>query len=98
MTVIPTALAYAYVERILESLDPGMLIANSLSILESTLPALDQAGFQRIVFEDFYECFRDLIQNVSKPDTAGNLLTKKTLLAALQEPQCEFGRSLEAAC
>jgi ubiquitin thioesterase protein OTUB1 len=44
-----TALAFAYVEKIMTAAEPGLAVATSLSHLESTLPLLEQAGFQKIV-------------------------------------------------
>ncbi|KAG8787040.1 hypothetical protein FRC12_015962 [Ceratobasidium sp. 428] len=61
------SLAFAYVEKIITAPEPGLAVATSLSHLESTLPLLEQAGFQRIVFEDFYECFAELIQQIVPP-------------------------------
>jgi ubiquitin thioesterase protein OTUB1 len=84
------ALAFALIERIMRSHDPSFAVANTLSILESTLSMLDDAGFQRMVFEDFYECFHDVIQNVDLPDSNGNLLTEDLLLRYIQDPQCTF--------
>lgn len=43
------ALAFAYVEKIMTATEPGLAVATSLSHLESTLPLLEQAGFQKIV-------------------------------------------------
>jgi ubiquitin thioesterase protein OTUB1 len=80
----------------MQSHDPSLAIANALSILESTLPMLDEAGFQRMVFEDFYEYFRNIIQNINTPDDNGNVLTAELLLFYIQEPQCMFSPTLSA--
>ncbi|KAG8718590.1 hypothetical protein FRC08_004907 [Ceratobasidium sp. 394] len=80
------SLAFAYVEKIMSAAEPGLAVATSLSHLESTLPLLEQAGFQRIVFEDFYECFAELIQQIVPP--TGKLpLTHEGLLEAFQNPE-----------
>lgn len=77
-------------ESIRQSPDPTVAVANSLSILESTLFLLKKADFQELVFEGFYEPFRDLVLNIDTPDDAGDLLTAETLLQALQDAQCMF--------
>jgi len=80
------SLAFAYVEKIMTAAEPGLAVATSLSHLESTLPLLEQAGFQRIVFEDFYECFAELIQQIVPP-TGKPPLTNETLLEQFQDPE-----------
>ncbi|CUA76553.1 Ubiquitin thioesterase otubain-like [Rhizoctonia solani] len=80
------SLAFAYVEKIMTAPEPGLAVATSLSHLESTLPLLERAGFQKIVFEDFYEAFAELIQQVVP--TPGKLpLTNESLLEQFQNPE-----------
>ncbi|QRW14029.1 peptidase C65 otubain protein [Ceratobasidium sp. AG-Ba] len=80
------SLAFAYVEKIMTAPEPGLAVATSLSHLESTLPLLEQAGFQKIVFEDFYESFAELIQHIVPP--AGKVpLTNEELLKQFQNPE-----------
>ncbi|KAJ1300728.1 hypothetical protein OPQ81_002372 [Rhizoctonia solani] len=80
------SLAFAYVEKILTAPEPGLAVATSLSHLESTLPLLERAGFQKIVYEDFYEPFVELIQQVVPPP--GELpLTNESLLNQFQDPE-----------
>lgn len=66
-------------EKILHASDYDLAVATALSTLESTLLMLDGAGFQRLVFEDFYDCFTSLIKSAT--------LTPISLLSAFQEPQ-----------
>ncbi|KAB5590014.1 Peptidase C65 otubain protein [Ceratobasidium theobromae] len=80
------ALAFAYVEKIMTAPDPGLAVATSLSHLESTLPLLEQAGFQKIVYEDFYDPFTDLIQQVI-PQDGDPPLTDESLLEQFQDPE-----------
>jgi hypothetical protein len=74
----------------MQSPDPTAAVAYSLSVLESTIYLLKRAEFQELVFEGFYDPFRDLIMNIDTLDDTGNLLTAETLLQALQEPQRMF--------
>ncbi|KAH7333594.1 peptidase C65 Otubain-domain-containing protein [Rhizoctonia solani] len=80
------SLAFAYVEKIMTAPEPGLAVATSLSHLESTLPLLERAGFQRIVFEDFYEAFAELIQQVV-PAPGKLPLTNESLLEQFQDPE-----------
>ncbi|CAE6440400.1 unnamed protein product [Rhizoctonia solani] len=89
------SLAFAYVEKILTASEPGLAVATSLSHLESTLPLLERAGFQKIVFEDFYEAFAELIQQVV-PAPGKLPLTNETLLEQFQNPEI-FLRLLTSA-
>jgi len=57
------------------------------SLLESTIPTLEKVGFQKVVFEDFYEVFLSLIQQIVIPEPGGTTLTSKTLLEAFQSPE-----------
>ncbi|GAB1525442.1 hypothetical protein RhiTH_008605 [Rhizoctonia solani] len=80
------SLAFAYVEKILTAPEPGLAVATSLSHLESTLPLLERAGFQKIVFEDFYEAFAEVIQQVV-PAPGKLPLTNETLLEQFQNAE-----------
>jgi len=48
---------------------------------------LEQAGFQKMVFEDFYEILVSLVRLVATPDEEGKKLTPGLLLEALQHPE-----------
>lgn len=64
-----------------------MAVALATSLLEFTVPMLEEAGFQRLVFEDFYEVFLSLIQQIVTPEPGGTTLTSETLLEAFQSPE-----------
>lgn len=68
-------------EKILYASDSTLAVATALSALEPTLLVLDGVGFQRLVFEDFYDCFISLVKSV------GSTLTPMSLLSAFQDPQ-----------
>ena len=67
-----------------------MAVATSISTLESTLPLLDLAGFQKMVFEDFYEVLVSLIQQVVTPNKEGRMMTPEHLLELFQQPEGKF--------
>ena len=50
---------------------------------------LETAGFQKLVFEDFYEVLMSLIQQIVIPEPEGTTLTSETLLEAFQSPEGE---------
>ena len=64
-----------------------MAVAIATSVLESTVPMLEEAGFQKLVFEDFYEVLLSLIQQIIIPEPGGTVLTSETLLEAFQSPE-----------
>jgi ubiquitin thioesterase protein OTUB1 len=78
------ALAFAYVERVLEAEDRDLALGSAMSILEPSQSILEAVGFQRLVFEDFYEAFASLIHRVAIPDGEGKLLNPGSLLGAFQ--------------
>ncbi|KZV89468.1 cysteine proteinase [Exidia glandulosa HHB12029] len=83
-----TSIAFAYVEKVLNAPDVALAVASALSTLEATLPLLKAAGFEPMVYEDFYEVFRSVIEQIVTPDAAtGERLTPDILLEAFQEPQ-----------
>jgi ubiquitin thioesterase protein OTUB1 len=69
-----------------------MAVATSISTLESTLPMLELAGFQKMVFEDFYEVLVSIVQQIVKPDHEGKRMTPEMLLEAFQLPEGKFAR------
>jgi hypothetical protein len=73
-----------------------MAVATSISTLESTLPMLEQAGFQKMVFEDFYDVLVSIVQQVVTPDHEGKKMTPEMLLEAFQSIEGMFYRP--AAC
>lgn len=65
----------------------NVAVALAVSMLESTVPMLEKAGFQRLVFEDFYEVLLSLIQQIIVPEPGGTILTSETLLEAFQSAE-----------
>ena len=57
-----------------------------LPLLEASQPTLESVGFQRLVFEDFYDCLAALINQVISP-VDGRLLDINLLLAAFNNPE-----------
>lgn len=51
---------------------------------------LEAAGFQKMVFEDFYDVLVSLMENIVKPDERGQRLNAETLLEAFQSPEGIF--------
>ncbi|EJD43683.1 cysteine proteinase [Auricularia subglabra TFB-10046 SS5] len=79
------SIAFAYIEKVLNAPDVALAVASALSTLEATLPLLRSAGFEPLVYEDFYEIFRSVIEQIVKPDGAtGERLTPDILLEAFQ--------------
>lgn len=67
-----------------------MAVAFATSLLEPTVPMLLEAGFQKLVFEDFYDVLLSLIQQIVIPEPGGTTLTSDTLLEAFQSPEGEL--------
>ena len=70
-----------------------MAVVLATSLLESTFPTLEKAGFQKLVFEDFYEVLLSLIQQIIIPEPGGTTLTSETLLEAFQSAEGEIYRT-----
>ncbi|KAH9948479.1 cysteine proteinase [Amylocystis lapponica] len=81
------SLAFAYIERLLFASDKLFAVTSAISALEASQPLLEEAGFQRLVFEDFYDCFVYLINKIITPGEDGMLLTPSTLLEAFNAPE-----------
>ncbi|TFK47225.1 cysteine proteinase [Heliocybe sulcata] len=81
------SLAFRYVERILNSPDPAMSVGSAISTLDASLPMLEAAGFQPLVYEDFYETLGAIIKRVVQPDDSNATLTSSLLLEAFQNPE-----------
>ncbi|KAF9784665.1 cysteine proteinase [Thelephora terrestris] len=81
------SLAFAFIEYLLNSPQTNVAVALATSLLESTIPMLEDAGFQKLVFEDFYEVLLSLIQQIVVPEPGGTTLTSETLLEAFQSPE-----------
>ncbi|KAK7440041.1 hypothetical protein VKT23_017292 [Stygiomarasmius scandens] len=87
------ALSFAYVERLLKSPDPPSAVADALRILSGTPEMLENVGFQKLVFEDFYDIFEGLLKSISVPHTPdlpeseGGGMDEAILLSAFQNPE-----------
>ncbi|KAJ3798901.1 cysteine proteinase [Lentinula aff. detonsa] len=81
------AVAFAYVENLLHASDPVFAVVAALSTLEATPKLLESVGFERMVFEDFYEVLIELVKNVIAPDVSGSTLTDVALLEKFQNPE-----------
>lgn len=88
-----TAVAFAYVERMLHALNPADAVEKGLAALKSTLPMLENVGFQKLVFEDFYDVLESLLLSIVKPQTTGRTLNAVGLLEAFQSPEGELYQS-----
>jgi ubiquitin thioesterase protein OTUB1 len=82
------------VEGLLKSKDQALAVGKSLSFLSSINETLHSAGIEKMVYEDFYEEFASLIENIIKPNSEGTTLTVDLLLNAFQNPEGIFSLSL----
>ncbi len=85
--IVLAALAFAYIANILNASDTMLAATGALSILEASQPQLEEVGFQRLVFEDFYDCLAGLINQVISPGPDGQVLNINTLLEAFNNPE-----------
>lgn len=74
-------------ERLLRARDAEMAVVTALSMLDTTLPMLESAGFQKLVYEDFYEALVELIRGVITPSANGKTMTERMLLDAFQSAE-----------
>ncbi|PBK71721.1 cysteine proteinase [Armillaria solidipes] len=81
------SVAFAYVERMLHALNPADAVENGVAALKSTLPMLENVGFQKLVFEDFYDVLESLLLSIVTPQTTGKTLNAVGLLEAFQSPE-----------
>ncbi|KAI0695288.1 peptidase C65 Otubain-domain-containing protein [Cerioporus squamosus] len=72
------ALAFAYIENILNASDTMLAATGALSVLEASQPQLEQ---------DFYDCLAGLINQVINPGPDGQVLNINTLLEAFNNPE-----------
>ncbi|KAI0744790.1 cysteine proteinase [Earliella scabrosa] len=80
------SLAFAYIENILNASDTMLAATGALSVLEASQTQLEKVGFQRLVFEDFYDCMAGLINQVINP-VDGRILNISLLLEAFNNPE-----------
>ena len=85
------ALAFAWIERLLTSKKEALEVSKALSLLDSSLPILSAAGFQELVFEDFYDVLISIIRQIVVPEPDGTTLTPTILLEAFQDAEGENG-------
>lgn len=71
--------------------DSAFEAMKALSLMESSLDSLEAAGFQKLVYEDFYDALVDLIRRIAAPGPDGQTLTASSLLEAFQNPESVSG-------
>jgi ubiquitin thioesterase protein OTUB1 len=81
------AIGFAYIEQIINSPDPTVAAANALSNLEKSQGLLDQAGFQKVVYEDFYDAFASMIKEVATATSPDGIMNHTILISAFQNPE-----------
>ncbi|KAJ3937698.1 MAG: peptidase C65 Otubain-domain-containing protein [Lentinula lateritia] len=81
------SVAFAYVQNLLHAPDPTIAVATALSTLEATTKLLESVGFEKMVFEDFYEVLEELVKSVVTPNASGSILTDEGLLETFQDPE-----------
>ncbi|KAI5118472.1 hypothetical protein M0805_003733 [Coniferiporia weirii] len=81
------SLAFAWIERMIISRNQTVDVAKSLSLLDSSLLILKAAGFQELVFDDFYDVLISLIRQIVVPEPDGSTLTTSILLEAFQDSE-----------
>jgi D-aminopeptidase len=82
----PTAVAFAYIERLLSTPQPELesAVTIALSLLTATKENILNAGTQAIVVDDAFEEFENLIKNIIIPDAQQRTLTSSRLLEIFQ--------------
>jgi len=83
---LASATAFAFVEQALKSTDKELAAASALSLLESTIPMLEEVKYEAYVYEGFYEALVSVIRNVVQPEH-GQILTPSSLLKKFQTPE-----------
>ncbi|OCB85850.1 cysteine proteinase [Sanghuangporus baumii] len=81
------SLAFAWIERLIHSPKQTLDVAKAHSLLDSTLLILKAAGFQEMVFEDFYDVLISLVRQIVVPEPNGSTLTTEILLEAFQDAE-----------
>jgi ubiquitin thioesterase protein OTUB1 len=62
-------------------------VDKALSNLKKSQALLDQAGFEKVVYEDFYEAFANLIREVATTHSPEGIMSHTILLSAFQNPE-----------
>ncbi|KAK2465547.1 hypothetical protein APHAL10511_002439 [Amanita phalloides] len=78
------ALGFAFIEQILQASEKDIAVASALSLLDVTLDLLEAVGFQKIVYEDFYEELCNVITKIFPPDSSQQPLTSDGLMEIFQ--------------
>jgi len=78
------AVAFAFVESLLHSRDRDVTVKRALDTLNQSFQMLESVGFEKLVFEDFYEVLEGLVVSITNP-AAGKSLDGDSLLAAFQD-------------
>lgn len=51
---------------------------------------LESVGFEKMVFEDFYEVLEELVKSAANPNVLGVTLNEEMLLQAFQNPESAY--------
>lgn len=51
---------------------------------------LESVGFEKMVFEDFYEVLEELVKSAANPNVLGVRLNEEMLLQAFQNPESAY--------
>ncbi|KAL0579386.1 hypothetical protein V5O48_002611 [Marasmius crinis-equi] len=71
---------------LLTSKDREAIVKTALETLGATPQMLENVGFEKLVFEDFYEVLEGLVKNIVKPDDVfKKILDEESLLNAFQD-------------
>ena len=81
------ALAYAFIDRAMQADSQTISAVQALSAVDATLPMLKAAGFQDMVYEDWYDVLASLIRQILVPEPEGTVLTPAILLEAFQSDE-----------
>ena len=81
------ALAYTFIDRAMQSDNQTISAVQALSAVDATLPMLKAAGFQDMVYEDWYDVLASLIRQILVPEPGGTVLTPGILLEAFQSDE-----------
>ncbi|KAG6837764.1 hypothetical protein H0H93_001691 [Arthromyces matolae] len=79
------AFGFAFVEHLLHASDIKTAVHRAIKVLDSTLPLLDAAGFDKISYEDSHSIFKDLIQDIASLGADGQHTTVESILAYFQD-------------
>jgi len=81
------SIGFAYVEQIINATNTTLAAEKALTVLNKGLELLDKAGFQKVVYEDFYEAFVGLIREVATSSSPEGIMSHPILVSAFQNPE-----------